>query len=224
MRPLRHRPTPVELGPTPRKAEQGRRPADHCWPVPAGPASLTDVSLPFLAADSGHDEYAADAALPHRVQDGWIRPYRPGPWRVATAAMLLVLASYLLIAGVIMGLAGNGPGVAATVVAAVLAIVCALRLLRVGFWVSTRGLRQVGLFYTTTLSWNRVGAVRTAQQPVKWLGLPRTVQGQALVVTRADGQRLRPLLTDHNADFLGRTEAFDQAADAIEGWASELSR
>ncbi|MEU1622569.1 hypothetical protein ABZ479_35405 [Streptomyces sp. NPDC005722] len=182
------------------------------------------MSLPFLAADSGHDEYAADAALPHRVQDGWIRPYRPGPWRVAAAAMLLMLASYLLFAAVIMGLAGNGSGVIATLVAAVLAIGCALRLLRVGIWVSARGLRQVGFLYTTTLPWNRVASVRTAQQPVKWLGLPRTVQGQSLVVARADGERMRPLLTDHNADFLGRTEAFDQAADAIEGWAAELSR
>ncbi|MDX3098714.1 hypothetical protein PV703_19395 [Streptomyces sp. ME01-24h] len=182
------------------------------------------MSLPFLAADSGHDEYAADAALPHRVQDGWIRPYRPGPWRVAAAAMLLMLASYLLFAAVIMGLSGNGPGVAATVATALLAIGCVLRLLRVGLWVSGRGLRQVGLLYTTTLPWNRVTSVRTAQQPVRWLGLPRTVQGQALVVTRAGGERLRPLVTDHNADFLGRTEAFDQAADAIEGWAAELNR
>lgn len=150
------------MDPTPRKAEQARRPADHCWPVPTGPASLTDVSLPFLAADSGHDEYAADAALPHQVKDGWVRPYRPGPWRVAAAAMLLMLASYLLIAAVIMGFAGNGSGVVTTVSAAVLAVGCTLRL-------------------------------------------------------------LRPLLTDHNADFLGRTEAFDQAADAIESRAARAA-
>jgi hypothetical protein len=57
---------------------------------------------------------------------------------------------------------------------------------------------------------------------VRWLGLPRTVQGQALVVVRArDGQPLRTLLTDHNADFLARPEAFDRAADVIEGWAAE---
>jgi hypothetical protein len=29
-------------------------------------------------------------------------------------------------------------------------------------------------------------------------------------------------MTDHNADFLGRREAFDMAADAIEGRAAEL--
>jgi hypothetical protein len=30
------------------------------------------------------------------------------------------------------------------------------------------------------------------------------------------------MMTDHNADFLGRVEAFDIAADAIEGWSNEL--
>jgi hypothetical protein len=46
--------------------------------------------------------------------------------------------------------------------------------------------------------------------------------GQALIITRKGGGSLRPMLTDHNADFLGRVEAFDIAADAIEGWSAEL--
>jgi hypothetical protein len=66
-----------------------------------------------------------------------------------------------------------------------------------------------------------VVSVRTAQQPVRVLGLPRSVQGQALVISRRNGP-LRPIMTDHNADFLGRAEAFDVAADALEGWAAEL--
>ncbi|MFF3560338.1 hypothetical protein ACFYXS_09910 [Streptomyces sp. NPDC002574] len=180
------------------------------------------MSLPFLAAESGHDEHFADAdaALPHRSEDRWTRPYRPGPWRVAAGALLLVLASYMLFAAVVMGLAGSGSGVTWTAGGAVLVIVVVLRLLHVGFWVSARGVRQVRLLHTVTLPWERVASVRTVQQPVKWLAMPRTVQGQALVVTQASGERLRPLLTDHNADFLGRTEAFDQAADAIEAWAA----
>jgi hypothetical protein len=48
------------------------------------------------------------------------------------------------------------------------------------------------------------------------------VQGQALVVTRRDGQALRVLMTDHCADFLRRGTAFDVAADAIEAWAAQL--
>ncbi|MDJ0343277.1 hypothetical protein QMK19_25580 [Streptomyces sp. H10-C2] len=160
--------------------------------------------------------------MPHTAQDRWMRPYRPGPWRVATAALMLVLASYVLFAAMIIAATGALPGAGLWLAGGVLVITSALRLLRVGFWVSGRGLRQSGLFYTITVPWDGVGSVRTVQQPVKVLGLPRTVQGQALVVSRLDGRVLRPLMTDHNADFLGRTEAFDMAADAIEGWATEL--
>ncbi|MGW1123338.1 hypothetical protein ACWD5B_40680, partial [Streptomyces tanashiensis] len=62
--------------------------------------------------------------------------------------------------------------------------------------------------------------VRTAQQRVRWLGLPRTVQGQALVLHRGGGVLLL-LNTDHNADFLSRVEAFDRAADTVEAWNAE---
>jgi hypothetical protein len=141
---------------------------------------------------------------------------------VAIAALALVLASYLLVAALIMAMA-SGVGTARwPLEAAALLIASALRFLRVGIWVRGRGLRQVGLFYTVTVPWHRVGTVRTAQQPVRWLGLPRTVQGQALVVTRADGTQLRTLLTDRSVDFIGRGDSFDIAADAIEGRAARM--
>ncbi len=53
------------------------------------------------------------------------------------------------------------------------------------------------------------------------MGFPRTVQGQALVVVRRGGETLPPLASDHNADFLGRQEAFERATDAVEAWADE---
>jgi hypothetical protein len=151
-----------------------------------------------------------------------MRPYRPGPLRVGVAALALVLAAYLLVAAVLMVAARSTSGAMSCLVAAVVVIGCTLRLLRVGVWLSGKGLRQTTFLRTVTVRWQHVASVRTAQQPVKVLGLPRTVQGQALVVTRRGGQPLRPLLTDHNADFLGRVEAFDIAADAVEGWAAEL--
>jgi hypothetical protein len=180
------------------------------------------VSLPHNSTTSLADELATGRALPYAEQDHWMRPYRPGPWRVATASVLLILASYLLVAALIMAAAGNGQGGAMCLLAALVVIAGTLRLLRVGVWVSGKGLRQVEFFHTSTVSWSQVTAVRTAQQPVRVLGLPRSVQGQALVITRRGGRALRPMLTDHNADFLGRVEAFDLAADAIEGWAAEL--
>lgn len=183
------------------------------------------MPLSFLTADPAPTESAGAAV--HEDRERWRRPYRPGPWRVAGAALLLLLASYLLLSALIIAVAGATTSAAVCAGLALATIAGALRLLRVGIWVGAHGLRQVAPLYTTTLPWSRVASVRTAQQPVKWLGLPRTVQGQALVVTPRGGERgeqdepLRPLLTDHNADFLGRSDAFERATDILEAWASE---
>ncbi len=183
------------------------------------------MPLPFLTAAGGHDENLTYDDGPLRpVGERWQRPYPLGPWRVAIASLLLVLTAYVLFAAVIVEAAGSSSNAVVMLGSGVLVTAFTLRLLRVGVWVSGDGLRLVSLLRTTTLPWGEVGVVRTAQQPVRWLGLPRTVQGQALVVRRADGTELRTLLTDHNPDFLGRVETFDVAADAIEGWATDLRR
>lgn len=183
------------------------------------------MPLPFLTADRA-TEAADDVALPFDDRDRWRRPYRPGPLRVGIAAILLLLASYVLFAAVVIALT-NSPAEAGAVLGAALAIIAAaLRLLRVGVWVSARGVRQARFLLTRTVRWDRVVAVRTVQQPVRWLGLPRTVQGQALILVRKDRapQDVPPLLTTHNTDFLARGTAFDRAADTIEAWAAENRR
>lgn len=180
------------------------------------------MPLSFLAADRAF-ETAEDAALPFDDRDHWRRPYRPGPWRVGVAAILLLLASYVLFAAVIIALTGSVAEAGIVFGFAAVVIAGALRLLRVGVWVGAQGVRRVGLLRTRTVSWEQVVEVRTVQQPVRWLGLPRTVQGQALVLVRR-GQRAPDgpaLLTTHNADFLARSGAFDRAADAVEAWAEE---
>ncbi|WP_240139432.1 hypothetical protein [Streptomyces sp. MUM 178J] len=180
------------------------------------------MPLPFLTADRTFDADSSDAALPFDDHDQWRRPYRPGPWRVGMAALLLLLASFVFLAAMIVAFAGAMDGAAACLGVGLAITVVALRLLRMGVWVSRHGLRRVGFFATATLAWGRVEAVRTVQQPVRWLAMPRTVQGQALILVRRGGAGgAVPLLTDHNADFLSRTEAFDRAADAVEAWASE---
>ncbi|SDJ68887.1 hypothetical protein [Streptomyces indicus] len=179
------------------------------------------MPLAFLTADRAFDQ-ADDVALPYDDRDQWRRPYRPGPWRVGAAALLLLLASYMLLAAMIIALADGPSSGAVCAGGALLVIVAALRLLRVGTWVSARGVRRVGFFTTRTAPWAEVTAVRTTQQPVRWLGLPRTVQGQAVVLVQGVGKPLTdPLMTSHNADFLGRPEAFDRAADTVEAWADE---
>ncbi|MFI8190278.1 PH domain-containing protein [Streptomyces sp. NPDC085946] len=183
------------------------------------------MPLPFLTADRAF-EAADDVPLPHDDRDRWRRPYRPGPWRVGAAALALLLASFVLFAAVIIAATASVASAGAVFGIALVLIGCALRLLRVGVWVSGRGLRHVGFLGTRTAPWEQVAAVRTVQQPVRVLGLPRTVQGQALVLVRRGRAADSPpaLLTTHNADFLGRSEAFDRAADTIEAWAEEHGR
>jgi hypothetical protein len=183
------------------------------------------VPLPFLTADRAF-EAAEDVALPFDDRDRWRRPYRPGPWRVGVAAILLLLASYVLFAAVIIALTGSVSEAGVVLGIAAVVIAGALRLLRVGVWVSAGGLRQVGFLRTRTVPWDRIVAVRTVQQPVRWLGLPRTVQGQALLLVGRDRapEDTPVLMTTHNADFLARAGSFDRAADSVEAWADEYGR
>ncbi|MFE9678609.1 hypothetical protein ACFYO5_31625 [Streptomyces sp. NPDC006259] len=180
------------------------------------------MPLPFLTADRPF-EAADDVTLPFDDREHWRRPYRPGPWRVAAAALCLLLASYVLFAAVVIALTGSVSEAGIIFGVSLLVIAGALRLLRMGVWVSSRGVRKVTFLVTRTLAWNRVVAVRTVQQPVRWMGLPRTVQGQALTVVHQDraAEGAVPLLTTHGADFLARPEAFDRAADSVEAWADE---
>ncbi|MEU3450074.1 hypothetical protein AB0H29_23045 [Streptomyces thermolilacinus] len=180
------------------------------------------MPLPFLTADRAFEATSDDIALPFDDHDQWRRPYRPGPWRVIAAALALLVASFMLLATLIIAVAGALPAAGVCLGAALLVIVLALRLLRVGTWVSRHGVRQVRFLRTVTVPWARTRSLRTVQQPVRWLGLPRTVQGQALVLARQGGEPLT-LLTDHNADFLARVEAFDRAADTVEAWSAEYA-
>ncbi|MDI5965345.1 PH domain-containing protein [Streptomyces sp. SL13] len=179
------------------------------------------MSLPHATAN--RRPAGADDPV-RRLGRRWRRPYPLGPFRVGPAACLLVLVTYLLVAAFVDRLAGDSSATVSLLVGAVLLTAVALRMLRVGVWVSGDGLRTVRLLRTSTLPWDRVASVRTVQQPVRWLYLPRTVQGQALVVRRTDGAVLPVLLTDRCPDFLGRPERFDRAADAVEGWARLLRR
>ncbi|MGW0992888.1 hypothetical protein [Streptomyces sp. NPDC002520] len=183
------------------------------------------MPLPFLTADRTFDA-ATDSSLPYDDRDRWRRPYRPGPWRVGGAALGLLLSSFVLFAAVLIALTGSASSAAVVLALALAVIASALRVLRMGVWVSARGLRHVSLLVTRTVPWRRVVAVRTAQQPVRWLGLPRTVQGQALTLVRKDRavEDTEPLLTTHTLDFLNRPSAFDRAADTVEAWAAEYVR
>lgn len=182
------------------------------------------MPLPFLTADGvsdADDDGDGDEVLAHADHDRWRRPYRPGPWRVAISALLLLLSAFMLLATMIVAFAGGWGGAGICLAAALTVVGSAVRTLRVGVWVSRTGLLRVGFFATRRIAWSEIAELRTVQQPVRWLGLPRTVQGQALTVSGHGGAELPVLLTDHNADFLSRAEAFDRAADTLGAWADE---
>lgn len=180
------------------------------------------MPLPFLTADRARDDDAAAGVDPlgYEDQDRWRRPYRPGPWRVGGAALLLLLASYVLFSAMIIAMAGSLPAAGVCVAIGALMIVTAVRLVRSGVEVSAQGLRRIGLLRGTTVRWQDIAAIRTTQQPIRWLGLPRTVQGQAVLLQRVRGGAPDTLFTSHDADFLGQVESFERAADALEGWAA----
>lgn len=110
------------------------------------------MPLPFLTADRAFDT-ADDVALPYDDRDLWRRPYRPGPWRVGMAALMLLLASFVLFAAVIIAATGGLSSAGVVFGIAVVVILCALRMLRMGAWVSAHGVRQVGFFTTRTVAW-----------------------------------------------------------------------
>ncbi|MEU4898653.1 PH domain-containing protein [Streptomyces sp. NPDC044780] len=180
------------------------------------------MPLPFLTADRARDDDAAAGADPlgYEDRDRWRRPYRPGPWRVGGSAVALLLASYVLFSALIIALAGSLGAAGVCAALGALMIVAAVRLVRAGVEVSAQGLRRTGLLRSTTVRWQDIAAIRTVQQPVRWLGLPRTVQGEAVLLEPVRGGAPRTLFTSHDADFLGRVESFEAAADAIEDWAA----
>ncbi|GAA3042285.1 hypothetical protein FHS39_005060 [Streptomyces olivoverticillatus] len=183
------------------------------------------MPLPFLTADRDGDNLATAAPLPtedlYESRERRRRPYRPGPWRVGGAALLLLPAAAALLSAVIAVAAGSLPVAGICIAAAAVLIALAARLVRSGIWVSEAGLQQVRLLSATTVAWADVVDVRVVEQPVRRLGL-RRVPGRALVVHRAAGEPLPALVTDQGADFLGRPRAFGTAVDAVADWVEEF--
>ncbi|MEV4435051.1 hypothetical protein [Streptomyces sp. NPDC049555] len=173
-------------------------------------------------------ESAAQEARPSAPEDlyedrrRWRRPYQPGPLRVGGAALLLLPAAGLMLATLITALAGALIVAAVCLVLATVLVMLAVRLVRAGIWVGAEGLRQQRLLSGTTLPWAEVGDIRVVPQPVRRLGVLGTVEGQALVVHRAQGEPLPVLVADQGTDFLGRPQAFTTAVAATRAWVTEL--
>lgn len=191
-------------------------------PTPSTPTTTDATGTAAAAPATAASPSPEDPEDPYDTRHRWRRPYSPGPLRVGGAAVVLLLAGYVLLSALIIALAGSWIGAGVCGAVGALLITLAVRLVRTGIWVGPQGLRQLRLLSGTTLAWSEVAGVRMVQQPVRLLGLPRTVQGQVLLVERAQGEPLPALVSNHGADFLGRPLAFAAAAYAVEDWVAEF--
>lgn len=160
------------------------------------------------------------------VQVRWIRPYRPGPLRVAATLLIAVFAIFTSFSGFLgaLGAVTFAQGVFFTAVTLMVAgslVVLASRLLSVGVWVNDRGVRVLGLVRRHEHPWSAVADVRRVPGRARVLGTPLRSSGTTVFLVLKDGSDLETPLTDVNADFAARAEAFDMAAGAVERWFEE---
>ncbi len=157
------------------------------------------------------------------VQRGWVRPYRPGPLRVTLASVVWAACAYASFVGFLSVLAE--PSAVGRIVTAVIATavggslaLLGSRIMATGVWVNDFGVRLHGLVRSESLAWSNVADVRRVEAETRVLGTPVRRSGQTLWLVLVDGSDRETALTDRGPDFLGRAEAFDMAAGAVERW------
>ena len=157
------------------------------------------------------------------VQARWMRPYRPGIIRVATTVLLIAVLG--LVTEVSLLTTFHAPDGATLVIRIVVTLALLVSLTLVfsrcylsGVWVTDEGVRVLRPLSTRVWTWQQITDVRSVQGPIRLLGSPLDVPGRGVVLVLADGTDISTPLSDRSPDFLGRPEAYDIAADAIEGW------
>jgi hypothetical protein len=159
----------------------------------------------------------------------WVRPYRPGPWRVALCALLLLVLLYGTAVALLALLRSESLADLVVRVLLVVAVFAAVvwglvRTYVCGVWVTDAGVRVVRPFGSREWTWAGVADVRSVPGAVRVLGTPVRARGEALVLVLADGTDVETPLTSRSPDFLGRPEAYDMAAGAVEGWLEQERR
>lgn len=155
----------------------------------------------------------------------WVQPYRPGFPRVAFTLGVGLIASYPLAVALVVAF---GPTVSftsrvlflLTVVLPFIGLMLAVgRGFTTGVYVNDAGMRVVTVRRTLVVSWADVVDVSTVAAHTRWVGVPFVmVPGQVVVVTLRDSGPFRTPITSRGPDFVGRAEAFDMAAGAVERW------
>jgi hypothetical protein len=97
-------------------------------------------------------------------------------------------------------------------------VTVAVRAYLSGVWVTDQAVRVLKPLSTRVWAWGRIADVRSVPGSTWLAGTPLRVLGHRLVLVLADGAEVDTPVTDRSPDFLGRAEAYDMAASAVEGW------
>lgn len=150
----------------------------------------------------------------------WIRPYRPGPLRVAIALLGIVVTTLPALTA-FSALLASGPVVPRLVftlsfglIAAGLAILVT-RFFAVGVYVNDAGVRIATIRTMAVYPWRLVTDVSVATR-----GSARSdgTEGDVVVITVRDLGTIATPVHRRSPDFLGRHEAFTMASAAVERW------
>ncbi len=160
------------------------------------------------------------------VQKNWVRPYRPGPFRVAMALLVFAVTVYATFAGVIAVLTtptGLGRLIAAVITVVIAGSLALLgsRLMATGVWVNDFGVRIYGLVRTERIPWSAIADVRRVSGGARLLGSPLRSSGNTVWIVLLDGSDRETPVASRGPDFFGRHEAYDMAAGAVERWFEE---
>jgi hypothetical protein len=157
------------------------------------------------------------------VQTRWMRPYRPGLLRVGMS--LLLLATLGLVLEVSLLTTFHAPTKVDLVIRLAITAVLLVGLGTVfsrcylsGVWVTDYRVRVLQPLSTRAWPWTEIADVRSVAGPTRLLGTPVVVGGQCVVLVLRDGSDVVTPVSDRSPDFLGRAEAYDMAAGAVEGW------
>ena len=141
------------------------------------------------------------------MSDSWVRPYTPGNGRwlvIAWEAVALALLGWTSVDQ--FGLTGRGIRVLACAIAA-LWVIGAWRILRMGAYVSTDGLRIRGLLRSRTMQWREVENVRLHKATHR-LGPWEIESGMTVLIERRDGTTVNTELWAQGVDFHSRPKVF----------------
>ncbi|MFC6237946.1 hypothetical protein [Longivirga aurantiaca] len=157
------------------------------------------------------------------VQSAYIRLHRPGPWRTALVVVLAFTTAWASLAVVLaVTVARTFPAKLTVLAVAALPLMVlyllTARILSVGVYANDRSLKQNRVRSAYECDWVDVVDVRRVVERVRVLGLGPRADGERMVVVMRDGDEIATTITTHSPDFFLRSEAFDQAALAVERW------